>query len=212
MITTWKEMTIDDQLIIQDIGGLQMASEDEKNMMVAAHLAGIPYERFLLMPLEDVRKYMDNAAFLMDKPQAIKERRKYEVDGRTYKLLRDVSEMTVAQFIDFQNIYHEGFAKYPREMLAIFLVPEGHEYNDGYDKQQQIDDMGKIGVEEALGICDFFTRRCTRSIRRMRRYLMVMMDAQRLMAPKQQKEMMKALKLETSLIMEELEDMFGLTV
>lgn len=210
MKSKWDDLTVADQLRIKEISELQMATEDEKNMMVAAMLAEIPYEEILRKPLGDVREIMDNTEFLLHKPQAVKARKKYVINGRTYKLFKDPSEMTVAQYFDFQAVHKEGYEKMPGEMLCIFLVPEGHEYNDGYDKDQQLDDMLSLSVTEALGIVDFFTGRCLKSIRRMAMFCKVMLKLEILKAPKQEKEALKALELQMRLIMDGLMDEYSL--
>ena len=208
--TSWSDITVRDFLRIRDIEGLQMASVEEKNMRVAALLAGIEYSVLEQMPLQEVRNIMDNTDFLFTQPGRVKARRKYEVNGRVYELFRDPSEMTVAQYIDYEAIGREGFSKMPAELLSIFLVPRGHQYNDGYDKEQQIEDMLDLGVEEALGICDFFTKRLLSSIDKARTLLPLMIKVQRMIAPKKDKEILKALEVQTRLILDELKDMSGL--
>lgn len=209
-ISRWEDMTIADQLKIKEIGELQMPSDEEKNMMVAAHLAGIHFADMLMMPLESVREYMDNTEFLFHPPVPAKARNKYVINGRTYTLFKDPSEMTVAQFIDFQQIYREGFENMPAEMLAIFLIPRGHQYNDGYDKQEQMEDMLHMNLCDALGVCNFFTKRCLKSIKRMKTFSTAMMKVQRLLAPKEKKEMLEAMEIQTGLIMDGLVELFGL--
>ena len=209
MKSKWEDLTIADQLRIKDISELQMVGDDEKNMMVAALLANIPYGDLLMMPLDKVREIMDNTEFLLHPPVPAKARNKYTINGRTYTLFKDPGEMTVAQFIDFQQIYREGFDKMPGELLSIFLVPKGHVYNDGYDKQEQLEDMLSLNICDALGIKDFFTRRCLKSIGRIRMFSMATIRVERLLAPKAKKEMLKALEIQMGLIMDELKDMYG---
>lgn len=209
MKSKWEDLTIADQLRIKDISELQMVGDDEKNMMVAALLANIPYGDLLMMPLDKVREIMDNTEFLLHPPVPAKARNKYTINGRTYTLFKDPGEMTVAQFIDFQQIYREGFDKMPGELLSIFLVPKGHVYNDGYDKQEQLEDMLGLNICDALGIRDFFMKRCLKSIGRIRMFSMATIRAERLLAPKAKKEMLKALEIQMGLIMDGLKDMFG---
>lgn len=209
MKSKWEDLTIADQLRIKDISELQMVGDDEKNMMVAALLANIPYGDLLMMPLDKVREIMDNTEFLLHPPVPAKARNKYTINGRTYTLFKDPGEMTVAQFIDFQQIYREGFDKMPGELLSIFLVPKGHVYNDGYDKNQQLEDMLCLNICDALGIRDFFMKRCLKSIGRMRMFSMATIRVERLLAPKAKKEMLKALEIQMGLIMDGLKDMYG---
>ena len=210
--TKWEDVTVRDFIRIREIDELQMASPEEKDMRVAALLAGISYEELEQMPLRDVREIMDSLSFLFEEPGRAKARRKYEVNGRVYELFKDPSEMTVAQYIDYEAIGREGFSKMPAELLSVFLIPRGHQYNDGYDKEQQIEDMLDLGVEEALGICDFFTRRLLSSIDKARTLLPLMIKVQRMIAPKKDKEILKALEIQTRLMLDELKDMSGLIV
>ena len=209
MITSWKELTIRHLIQIQEIGELQLASDDEKNLMVAALLADIPYEQMLLMPLDDVRTYMDNAAFLLEEPKHEKTRKHYYVNGHKYKLFKDAAEMTVAQYLDFQSVWKDGFDKRPAEMLSIFLVPDGHEYNDGYDKDEVMEDMYDLPVVEGLGIADFFTKQFVRLMRAGLMYCRLRMKWLRLTAKKENREMYKALEIQLKLVIRELECTYG---
>lgn len=209
MKTSWKDITIADLMKIREIDELQIATDDEKNLMVAAIVAEKEYDEILEMPLEDVREYMEAAGFLLNEPGKEKARRYYFLNGRRYDLFKDPSEMTVAQYIDFQSIYQDGFDKRPAEMLSIFLIPHKHEYNDGYDKDQVIEDMYQMSVEEALGIVDFFTGRFVRSISRALTFLKARMKVMRLMARKKDKEMYKALETQMNLVVDELECIYG---
>lgn len=207
---TWNDLTVEDLFKIKDIEGLQLSSDDEKNLMVAALLAGIDYEEIVQMPLETVRAYMDNTEFLLHEPKPIKAKRYYMIRGRKYKLLKNEMDMIVSQYIDFQAIYKDGFEKRPGELLSVMLVPEGHTYNDGYDKEQVVEDMYQMHVEEALGIIDFFIRRFIKLIIWTKMYYKVMGKIMILKTPKKDKEMMKATVLQMNLVLDELNSMYGL--
>lgn len=207
--SSWDNITVGDILFMKETEKLQMATEDEKNMMVAARLAGIDYKDFIQLPLSEVRKYMDNTDFLFEKPQPKKARNTYEINGRTYRFLKGADEMTVAQYIDFQAIQADGFDKRPAEMLAIFLVPDKHQYNDGYDKDQQIEDMLDMSITEALGVCDFFTKRLSRSISLILTALKLRMRWTRITARKEDREMMKALEIQMRLYLDQISHISG---
>ena len=209
MKQSWNDITIKDLMLIRDIDSMQMATEDEKNLKVAAIIAEMPYEQLIQIPLNDVKTYMDAASFLLEKPEPVKHKRKYEINGREYKLFKDPSEMTVAQYIDFQAIYQDGFDKRPAELLSIMLIPKGHTYNDGYDKEEAINDMYDLSVVEGLGICDFFMKRYIRSIKWALMYCKVMMWWAKLTARKENKEMVTALEIQMRLITENLNCIFG---
>lgn len=205
----WNDLTVRDLIKIREIDELQLATEAEKNLRVAALVADKPYEELLDMPLNDVTAYIDACNFLKEAPKPKKVRRHYTINGRKYKLLKNEFEMLTSQYVDFQAIYQDGFDKRPAELLSIMMVPDGHEYNDGYDKDQVVEDMYDMPVEEAIGVCNFFTGRFVRSIARTRMYFKWIMRWKRLTARKEDKEMWKATELELNLVMDELNSMFG---
>lgn len=205
----WNDLTLTDLMQIKSISDLQLATEDEKNLKVASIVCKIPYEELIRMPLDKVREYMDETAFLFTEPKPKKARNFYIVNGRRYKLLKNEMEMLTSQYIDFQAIYKDGFDKRPGELLAVMMVPEGHEYNDGYDNDQVVADMYDMKVEEALGITDFFLMRFVRLIAWTRMYYKWIMRWRRLTARKEEKEMLKATELQLNLIMDEINSMFG---
>lgn len=207
--TCWNDLTLTDIMQIKSINTLQVATDDEKNLMVAAVVGGIDYQELIKMPLDKAKEYMDNTAFLLQEPKPKKAKRSYIINGRKYKLLKNETEMLTAQYIDLQAVYKDGFEKKPGELLSIMMVPEGHEYNDGYDKDQVVADMYDMHVEEALGIVDFFTMRFVRLIAWTRMYYKWMMRWKRLTARKEEKELLKATEIQLNLIMDELNSMFG---
>lgn len=209
---SWDDITVQDYVKMQEIKNLQLATEDEKNLMVAAIINKVDYNDLIQMPLSSVKEYVNNTGFLLEKPHSNKARNKYTVNGREYRLIKNYEEMTVAQFIDFQAIQADGFAERPAELLAIFLVPKGHQYNDGYDKEQQIEDMLQLSIPDALGICNFFTKRLLKSLRLIQTALRLRMKWIRATAKKEDKEMMQAMELEMNLYLDQLKDMFGLIV
>lgn len=207
--TSWDDITVADLVTIKEIDKLQLATTDEKNLKVAALVAGIPYEDLIQIPLNNVRKYMDNTEFLLHEPTAKKARSSYVINGRKYKLLKDPSDMTVAAYIDFQALYDDGFDKRPAELLSIMLIPDGHNYNDGYDKELVIKDMYEMSVTEALGVCDFFIKRFQRLITWVTTHSKIKMWWLKMTSSKKDKEMYKALELEMRLVMDELNSMSG---
>ena len=206
---TWKDVTLGDMAKIRSIADLQIATEDEKNVKLASLIYRIPEEELMNAPLSRVREMMDGLEFLRTTPVPEKARRTYVVNGRTYKLLRDGSEMTVSQFIDFQAVQEDGFDKRPGELLAVMMVPKGHEYNDGYDKGRVVEDMYSLSVPEALGICGFFTRRFRKSTTWTVMCLKAMMRVRRMLAPRETKAMWRALEAEMSLFQDAVNSMFG---
>lgn len=209
MKLNWDDITIADLVKIREIGTLQLATEDEKNLRVAAIVNDIPYEQLIQVPLSQIRTYMDATEFLLTEPKAKKVKNSYTINGRNYKLLKNEMDLLTSQYIDFQSVQQDGFDKRPAELLSVMMVPEGHNYNDGYDKDQVIEDMYDMSVTEALGIVDFFTRRFRRLITWAKTLCKVKMRLARLTARKENREMYKALELQMNLILDEAISVYG---
>ena len=199
IINSWDKMNVGTFLKIREINELNISDQD-KNLKVAALLADITYEDIVNMPLSETYDLVESTLFLLEKPKPIKARRKYEVNGKTYMLMKSAEEMTTAQYINFNNLSVDGFEKHIPEMLALFLIPEGHQYNDGYDMDEVVDDMMSIGVMEAYGIADFFTKRYIRLMRCILVYLRLRIKWLRITARKKEKERIKAMELSLRLI------------
>lgn len=212
MKQSWDDITIADLIKIREIGSLQLATDDEKNLKVAALINEIPYEKLIQVPLSQVRSYMDATDFLLTEPKARKAKNLYTINGRKYKLLKNEMDLLTSQYIDFQTVQQDGFDKRPAELLSVMMVPEGHNYNDGYDKEQVIDDMYCMSVTEALGIVDFFTRRFRRLTAWAKTLCKVKMRWARLTAKKEDKEMYQALEIQMNLVLDEASSLFGLIV
>jgi len=94
-------------------------------------------------------------------------------------------------------------------LLAVMMVPKGHEYNDGYDKGRVVEDMYSLSVPEALGICGFFTRRFRKSTTWTVMFLKAVMRVRRMLAPRETKAVWRALEAEMSLFQNAVNSMFG---
>ena len=209
MKQSWDDITIADLIRIREIGSLQLATDDEKNLKVAALVNDIPYEKLLQVPLSQVRTYMDATDFLLQEPKARKVKNHYTINGRKYKLLKNEMDLLTSQYIDFQAVHQDGFDKRPAELLSVMMVPEGHTYNDGYDKDQVIEDMYDMSVTEALGIIDFFTGRFRRLITWAKTLCKMRMKWARITARKEDREMLKALEIQMNLVLDEASSIFG---
>ena len=64
----------------------------------------------------------------------------------------DIPSITTAQYVDYQNYMKEEHIDL-QKVISVFLIPEGHNYNDGYNMKEviaDIDDMRFVDAQ-ALG-------------------------------------------------------------
>lgn len=175
--------------------------EDTAIMKSAALLNGLSYDEIMDMPLDRTRKLLETVSFLYTEPKKGKPKKKYTFGDMKLIATLKPEKMTTAQYIDFQAICKMG-----NEMLAqfmsIFLIPEGHTYNDGYDNDEVVEAIRNyMTAEEALSLADFFVRKCTASMKRTLMYLESQIIAQRLMTrDKETKALLKTVEKRIQLL------------
>lgn len=197
IIDSWDKMPVGLLKDIHRITSDENLSEDDKSLQAAAILAHISYDTLLNLPLDEAQELVARTAFLYEKPEK-KIRKTYTLNGRTYIPLMSMEDMTTAQFIDFNSLINDLDERLP-EILSIFLVPKGHKYNDGYDKNTVVKDIAeRLMVTEALGMASFFINGYKKYVMRTLLYSEAALEVAMWKAPKelrpQAKEVMKALR------------------
>ena len=66
-----------------------------------------------------------------------------------------LGNVTTAQYVDFTNYSKSNDIS---KMLSVFMIPEGHKYNDGYDMLQVINDINDLPVTVVNDAAFFFGR------------------------------------------------------
>lgn len=123
---------------------------------------------------------------------------KYTLGDVTLIPCRNYETMTAAQFIDFQQLSQDVEAN-SVAMLSVFLVPEGHAYNDGYDirdVQRAIADH--LSVQDAFEVLGFFFLNAVQSWRASLTSSRKMVN--RLKVASQRRELKRKLKAATRLL------------
>ena len=140
------------------------AEEIDKQVQIVAILADMSEEEVLHLPLADYTAMAVQAAFLGAHCEPA------EVDGKPFeaggvKLVptKDFTKITTAQYVDFQTFVKDFPSTLP-ELLSCFLVPEGKEYNTGYDVAEVKEAVRCITLPQAIGLTAFFFKRFNASI------------------------------------------------
>lgn len=127
----------------------------EININLLSILCDVDVEEIENLPLVEFSKLVSQTEFLKEMPQVdIKE--KYLINGHKYVLCANVAKMTTAQYIDYQTLVKNA-DKNVKELLAVFLIPEGKKYGD-YDLEEVIDEIyNYLPIAAARAISFFFT-------------------------------------------------------
>ena len=124
----------------------------------------------LKLKTTELRKYIDEMKFLGSKIPKMKIKKEYKLGNNTYTLKKDLRDVRVAQWIDFQNFLKDGGSdtdNFPN-LLSVFFFPKGEtEYGENYDIEEVRQDINNhLSIAEAMSISSFFlTYRKALSIR-----------------------------------------------
>lgn len=81
---------------------------------------------------------------------------KITLNGKEYEIFLNIGDMTMSQYIDFQTLFPKRDKEFKR-ILSIFIIPKGCNYNEGYDIEQVINDIGEyMPITDANNIMFFF--------------------------------------------------------
>ena len=138
----------------------------EESVELVSAITGIPTEEIYNMTLDESGKLFCQLKFLNSFDLIPNYNPKYiKLPSFKIKIMKDVTNMTVSQYIDYQQFVllplREGYDK----LLSIFLIPEGCKYNDGYDiVELQKEIREGLSWREVQTLLNFFMKRYLESI------------------------------------------------
>lgn len=166
MVDSWEDMSINqfitlNQTIQADI------PETYKTVNIISVLTGLSVEEVERMPITVFAKLKNQLDFLNTEIPKVKHEDKYNLNGRIYTLNADISSITTAQYIDYQTYIKENN---PIQMMSLWLIPEGHQYNDGYSMEQVLLDIQDMCFLDVQSIAFFLQLQFATYILIMRDY------------------------------------------
>ena len=113
----------------------------------------------LKLKTSELHKYINEMKFLGSKIPKMKIKKEYKLGGNVYTLKKELKDVTVAQWIDWQNFLKDGSdTDNYANLLSVFFFPKGEtEYGDGYDIEQVRQDINNhLSIAEAMSVASFF--------------------------------------------------------
>lgn len=152
MIKSWKELPIGKYREISELD-----ADEDWQWKVLAILNDTTLEDIITRPInETMALSRDLNKWIYDAPIIHPVQKTYNLDGRKFNFKGFPNDICTAQYIDFYNADKE-IPKNIADVMAIFMVPEGHKYNDGYDFDEVKEWLlNHFSTEDALSVCDFF--------------------------------------------------------
>lgn len=105
------------------------------------------------LPINQLSQY--SIEFIKHPIPTVQIQNNYTINGRKYNSNIDLSVVTAAQFIDYQN-YSKEEEPATEKLLSVFIIPDGHTYNDGYDMNQVQTDILDLDIATVQSIGFFF--------------------------------------------------------
>lgn len=153
----WDEITLNE---FNEIRNILMSDtpEEFKTVAVVGVLTGkdiFEIERLPITVFQSLTKHID---FLNHFPEdKLQQKDVYNVNGREYILKADIPSITTSQYIDYTN-YTKDPDSDMRKIMSCFLIPIGHDYNDGYDMLQVWNDIGDMIYRDVQAVAFFLQR------------------------------------------------------
>ena len=147
---TWREIEQIEQILNADI------PKYYKSVHLISVLSNTPVDEIEKLPITEFQKLTPHIDFLTTEPETHQHKFEYTVNGREYEFKGKINEITTAQYVDYRA-YMEREEKDVVELMSVFFIPKGHDYNDGYDMEQVKNDIGDMCWLDVRA-CSFFFR------------------------------------------------------
>ena len=153
----WNDISID---IFNKLKAIDYKRGDDfeelnANISLLSILCGVEEDEIAKLTTGEFNKLLIQTEFLKEMPK-VKIQDKYIINGNKYEVFLSLKKMSVAQYIDFQT-YYKDVKKYFKELLSVFLIPQGKKYGEGYDIDITIKEIGEhLSIVDANSILFFF--------------------------------------------------------
>ena len=130
---SWNHITGEQYWEIFDILNSE-ASDLQKQAELIALIEGKSVDEILSLDMSAAAELINKLVFL----NKFELSKRYHpssiiIDNKKYNVYPNLANLNVAQFIDYQSFIAQPFRESYDKILSIFLIPDGHEYNSGYD-------------------------------------------------------------------------------
>ena len=202
----WDSITIEKYYDLQDILNDEVDDDITKNVKMVALITDKDENEIWNMDLTEAGEYISKLTFLNKFDIPDHPNMKIKLPNYDLAVMKDVTKINVAQYVDFQNFIKMPLRESMEKILSIFLIQEDCKYNEGYD----IIDLQKVIRENmsfrvAEGLLSFFLNRYGRSLVHSLTYCKHQMKKMK------DKEMMEKLEKTQKEITQRLDSLIHLT-
>lgn len=105
---------------------------------------------------QEFTKYIEALSFINTPIPEVKLCNTYNINGTKYNFRGNIFEISMAQLMDVRSFTTKSEIDYA-EVLSVFLIPDEHKYNDGYDLEKVLDDIDSLPITDVLKLYNFFS-------------------------------------------------------
>lgn len=150
---TWNDITLRKWTEIESI--YKKKYEDE--ILRTADIISVVFEIENPMELSpaEFSKYVEQLSFLTKPIPEKKLCNSYTINGTLYNFKGNIMEVSMGQLMDWRQFSTKEPIDYA-ECLSVFMIPDGHKYNDGYDMDKTLNDIKSLPIGDVLKLWNFF--------------------------------------------------------
>ena len=153
----WTDISIKQYNEIKDLYLDENLSDEDRLILQINILYNVDA---LKLKTNELHKYVNEMKFLGSKIPKMKLKKEYQLGNNTYTLKKDLRDLRVAQWIDFQNFLKDGGGDTDNyaNLLSVFFFPKDvDEYGENYDIEEVRQDINNhLSIAEAMSISSFF--------------------------------------------------------
>ena len=150
---TWNDITLRKWTEIESI--YKKKYEDE--ILQTADIISVVFdiENPMVLSPADFSKYVEQLSFLTKPIPEKKLCNSYTINETLYNFKGNIMEVSMGQLMDWRQFSTKEPLDYA-ECLSVFIIPDGHKYNDGYDMDKTLNDIKSLPIGDVIKLWNFF--------------------------------------------------------
>lgn len=200
----WDNITISDYKKILEITEREYDSELEKGIGILSVLCSCSEDDIYGLGINQLKSLLEDIKWIY-KPYTFNKNwnaKKIVIAENRYDIVADINKFNVAQYADFQIYWDKrDDIDYMAKLMTVFIIPEGHKYNEGYDIVEFASFLEEnISINVFNSVCFFFLKDLILSLRASL-YYSIYQTSKMIMKTKDKKKKEELRKMRTKLLM-----------
>lgn len=159
---SWKDINLKEYRKICEILKRDLDSELEKDIAILAVLLNTSEDSLYNINILELKRLLTEISWIKTEnytySNKISKLKNLIIDNQEYEISMNLNSFTVAQYMDFQNFWDKRNERMGN-LLAVFIIPKNHKYNEGYDIIALADRLEEVfTLDDWNNVCFFFLK------------------------------------------------------